>query len=235
MIGSVAERVERAVAAIYPDIVERMAHQPALSADEPGLWYELSCCVLSSQVPFDLARAAAERIHQHGILCDAYSPTETESALRDILQGLFVVEGKMRKYRFPSSKSAQLSEIKNNVVRDFGSLSKAMSSFSNAEDLRRWLVLHAPGLGPKQASMLLRNTGTTYEMAILDRHILTYMHIIGILPTNEPANSYSKYQALEQKLKLHADALGYSLGHFDWAIWIVMRVLNRQEANRPIS
>jgi N-glycosylase/DNA lyase len=235
MSARLADRVERAVAAIYPDIVSQTSEQARSVIDEADLWYELSCCVLSSQVPFGLAQAAALRIQQHGVLSADCTQAETGSALREILHELFYVDGKLRKYRFPIAKSTQLSEAKCRITRDFGSLGRTLSSFTDAEDLRRWLVDNAPGLGPKQASMLLRNTGATYHMAILDRHILAYMYIVGLTPSLATANSYSKYLKLEEKLKQHADGMGYSLGHFDWAIWIVMRVLNQNEPNRQIA
>ena len=62
-------------------------------------------------------------------------------------------------------------------------------------------------------------------MAVLDRHVLDYMQIIGLLEgeRNIPA-TLRIYQTTEMALRCHARELGYHVGILDWAIWIVMRV-----------
>ena len=61
-----AEALCRAVAAVCPDIRTRI--EAGAVSDERHLWWELSCCILSSQVPYPLAMAAADAIDERGYL-----------------------------------------------------------------------------------------------------------------------------------------------------------------------
>ena len=67
MITIPPDRLEAAVVAICPDISARVL-ESTKSRDERTLWHELSCCLLSSQVPYSLAVAAADAIDRNGIL-----------------------------------------------------------------------------------------------------------------------------------------------------------------------
>ena len=92
-------------------------------------------------------------------------------------------------------------------------------------EVREWLVRHAPGLGPKQSSMFLRNAGLTLDLAVLDRHVVRYMEAIELLARGGHHTATLKdYRATESLLRGHADEFGYRVGLLDWAIWIVMRV-----------
>jgi N-glycosylase/DNA lyase len=87
----------------------------------------------------------------------------------------------------------------------------------------------AIGIGPKQASLFLRNIGYTDELAILDKHVLAYMGISGLAVNLKKAvNSLKGYKDLENILQTHARKFGLSLGYVDQAIWIVMRVYARE-------
>jgi N-glycosylase/DNA lyase len=212
---------------IYPDI-QQSADIHRQAPTEANVWYEFSCCVLSSQVPFSLAQAAADKIDESGILSSPNSRprSDIEQDLSAILHGALSIDGKLRRYRFPAAKSAQLAAAKSNIMGCFGSLTEALNHYSDVEDTRQWFVQHAPGLGPKQASMFLRNLGVSDEMAILDRHILSYMSLTGLCHESRAAiSSYKSYKSYETVLRDHANSLGYTLGLFDWALWIVMRML----------
>jgi N-glycosylase/DNA lyase len=225
------DRIQAAVAAIYPEI-EQAAMASHAPFCEEQLWHELTCCILSSQVPYSLAQAAADRINGHRILTPLHGldAAGCERALRSLLGGTFVIEGRERRYRFPNSKARQLSQTRSGVVQRFGTLSAALSEFDDAEVARRWLVKNAPGLGPKQASMFLRNCSGAYDLAIIDRHVLTYMEMAGLRRSNThvPAR-YAEYVEYELILKSHSRANGYMLGLFDYAVWIVMRIVARKE------
>jgi N-glycosylase/DNA lyase len=100
------------------------------------------------------------------------------------------------------------------------------------EAIREWLVDNAPGIGPKQASMFVRNVGLSYELAILDRHVLNYMIALDITPTPiRQTSALRPYLKGETALRVHADHIGVSVGLLDWAIWIVMRVAKSTPAD----
>jgi N-glycosylase/DNA lyase len=224
------DRIQSAVAAIYPEI-EQTAMASRAQLCEEQLWHELTCCILSSQVPYSMAQAAADRINGNRILAPlhGYDDEGCEQALKSLLGGTFVIDGRERRYRFPNSKARQLSKTRSSVMQRFGTLSAALSEFDD-EEARRWLVENAPGLGPKQASMFLRNSRGAYDLAIIDRHILVYMQMAGLRrsKTHVPAR-YAGYLEYELILRSHSQGKGYILGLFDYAVWIVMRVVARQK------
>lgn len=78
--------------------------------------------------------------------------------------------------------------------------------------------------------MFLRNCGVTYDLAILDRHVLNYMSAQGIYSGAQASISgLSQYGRHEQRLRDHAREMDCPVGLLDWAIWIVMRVANRKQ------
>lgn len=216
--------VERAVAAIYPDIANRVALANVVST-EKRLWWELSCCILSSQVPFDLAAAAADAVQASGLLLDPVpSDVALRSAITHVLQEKLHVNGRERKYRFPTAKGRQLAACKLAIDREAPSLTALLAALASPLDARLWLVDHAPGIGPKQASMFLRNIGVTYDLAVLDRHVVEYMALVGIddgFVTK--TTTLAGYGKSEERLRAYANTQGFSVGLLDWAIWIVMR------------
>ena len=224
-IGVTPSRLRDAVFAVCGDIEHRVRNAPSIELDEAALWRELSCCILSSQVPYPLAQAAAHEIFLTGVLSEQNRTTEeVHSQLLQTLNGKFKVGSSYRRYRFPASRARQLALSWQAINRE-GGLLMLVADNHDALEARRWLVTHAPGLGPKQASMFLRNSGITYKLAILDRHVLRYMNIIGLSPIEIPQTaSLSAYRTGELILQAHAEEVGHHVGLLDWAIWIVMRV-----------
>lgn len=221
-------KLSRAVAAICPDIRDRVS-KSVIPTDERRLWWELSSCILSSQVPYPLSTAAANAIDNDGILHDKRtSASKRAKRLEELLSAPLEVDGKQRTYRFPVARSRQLAVAHTVVMETHGSLGELIGSFGTASEARSWFVKHAPGIGPKQASMFLRNTGVSYELAILDRHVLNYMSKLGMYSDDSYSISgLAKYRRHEQTLIEHAQELDCPVGLLDWAIWIVMRVANR--------
>lgn len=225
MTQTFIHRFERAVMAVCPDIQARIATPRREKIDDRALWWELSCCILSSQVPYQIATAAADAIEQTELLLGhELDPDELAIAIEDVLTHRVVVGGRSVRYRFPGSRAKQLAAGRFAVHRRDASLSALLTTFTDASQARRWLVDNVPGIGPKQASMFLRNVGLTYSLAILDRHVLKYMSTLGIGEHAQPfVSGMSTYLRLEQSLREHATRIGYEVGLLDWAIWIVMR------------
>ncbi|MGE8049735.1 DNA lyase [Pseudomonas monteilii] len=222
-----AEALSRAVAAVCPDIRTRI--DTGAVSDERHLWWELSCCILSSQVPYSLAMAAADRIDAQGWLrVIKQDHLDLADQLFELLSTPLDVEGKRRLYRFPRAKAAHLATTWLAVSHTGGTLKALIRGDVN--DVRAWLVKNASGIGPKQASMFLRNCGVTYDLAILDRHVLNYMSAQGICSGEQVSisglNQYGRY---ENRLRDHAQEMDCPVGLLDWAIWIVMRVANRKQ------
>jgi N-glycosylase/DNA lyase len=216
-------RLQAAVAAISPDIEARVAPRP-LQMGERQLWWELSCCILSSQVPYSSAVAAADAIDAKGVLLGTTADLEQlVSRLVPLLQTPLLIEGRQRSYRFPFARSVLLARARIAITRSAGSLAAFLAASTDGGQSREWLIAHVPGLGPKQASMFLRNIGATYDLAILDRHVTNYMSAVGIESSSRILRNLAQYREREAVLSSHAQELGLRVGLLDWAIWIVMR------------
>lgn len=226
MASSNAEQVQRAVLALCPEFARHGSDslgEPAPARNDRTLCRHFMSCLLSSQVPYELAWAAALEIEGSGILSDA-APDCLIDALRRVLATPLCVNGRMRRYRFYNTKADQLARCWT-VFQSEGGLRSLIDGFGLDQDARAWLVRCAPGLGPKQASMFLRDIGFSHDLAVLDRHILDYMALVGLSQAaTRNVSGMSHYLKLEDRLRIHASGLGYSLGDFDRAVWVVMRV-----------
>jgi N-glycosylase/DNA lyase len=225
-----ATRLETAVSSIAAEISSHLARAPKVQPQELGLWAELSCCILSSQVPYDLARAASQRIVDSGVFCSDGSPKQDalRSHLLCKLSAPVAVGGTFRRYRFPQRRADQLASTFCVVHQTFGSLGQLLRHYPDARSTREWMVKNMQGIGPKQASMFLRNVAVSYDLAIIDRHVRRYVYLIGLADSDVGVASVREYEELEAKLRVYATtAMACPLGILDWAIWIVMRAASR--------
>lgn len=224
MMPIAANRLERAVAAICPDIEYRVSER-TIELSESQLWWELSCCLLSSQVSYNLAVGAADALADSQLLTDkSKSCAALALEIEAVLRGSVFVNGKKQTYRFSKSRAQQLASTWSAINASAESLTHLLASFDDPALMRNWLVMNAPGIGPKQASMFLRNAGRSYDLAIIDRHVLNYMSVLGIAEhRGSNVSSLTRYKQFECNLRNHADEMGVAVGLLDWAIWIVMR------------
>jgi len=91
--------------------------------------------------------------------------------------------------------------------------------FNNTYKLRDWLVQNVKGIGYKEASHFLRNIGLGENMAILDRHILKNLNLLGVI--DEVPNSLSKkrYFEIETKMMKFANNLNIPMSYLDLVLW----------------
>lgn len=228
MINIDPDRLEFAVCCIASEVDSRIKHQVVGIESDRTLWREFACCILSSQVKYQLALSYAERLDAAEAM---NAPERSRALIQSLLETPVRSHGQMARYRFPSSKADQLWRSCDRIRARHGSLSGLLRAFPDPFECREWLVENAPGLGPKQASMFLRNATGAYDLAVLDTHVLRYMAITtrgSGTPSPRP-NSLCRYQHCEAELRRHAEQLGCRVGILDWAIWIVMRTAARMD------
>lgn len=115
------------------------------------------------------------------------------------------------KHRFHNNKSKYIVE-----ARPHHPINEKLSGdeFQN----REWLVQNIKGLGMKEASHFLRNTGTQ-NLAILDRHILRVMHEHKLIDSIPKSITINTYLNIEDKFIKLAKKLNMSPAKLDLFMW----------------
>lgn len=98
------------------------------------------------------------------------------------------------------------------------------SHFSCPSEARDYLIDTYPGIGPKQASMLLRNIGWGDDLAIIDTHISRISHLI-----LEDRKEIETYKSLEGKLRSYALDRDISLHKLDVILWSCARAVRKDK------
>jgi N-glycosylase/DNA lyase len=203
---------------------------------EEELLYEACVCMFSSQMVFEVAEAAAERLRHYGLLQASQRGVvgpEYERDLSEALSEPLEVEGggKVRQVR-PRFRNRLASLLATTVIamRAQGqSVRKILFSSGSAREARECLVEQVWGFGPKQASLFLRRAGYCAELAVLDTHILDYLRVTrGIDPKPSALSRIAGYEIVEAEFQRVAAEFGHSVACVDLAIWVTMRVAKRE-------
>lgn len=221
----VCNRLERTVRRLCPLIEQQVDAKSSSPWTGYDLRRELVACILGSQVRHEMATTALERLEEAQLLNDTWwtgSRDTFESNVFDVLSGRTPHFKRKWCYRFPKARSQQLAKARDAIAEQ--SLSERLSKFSDPKRVRKELVKDISGLGPKQASMFLRNIGRCYDLAILDTHVLRFMDVKNLLCLKKTKiNTVKAYERTEKIVVNYANELGYPAGYMDWAIWITMR------------
>jgi len=225
--------IESAIREVCFALEEKNWQSPSWTTmTEDGLWRELVACILGSRVRFEAAYSAVERMERKRLFCEPRRSSQFEQYEQDVIRVLSEVEGPGVQSRYPFFRM-RANQIRHAAERLYGSHETIRAFLENScdiRDARRHLASEVPGLGPKQASLFLRNIGYTAHIAVLDIHVLTYMSWVGL--TKVPMKSVStirKYEALEETFIEHAYSFGYAPDRFDLAIWVVLRVVMEEQ------
>ncbi|SRR5712691_768557 len=221
-----AHRLDDTVRVLCLEVADWIKARKPSNWCEYDLRKELVGCILGSQVRHEMASAATENLDRAGLLDDSWWSSGPSDGFATLV--FEVLSGQRRDvphkgaYRFAKTRTDQLTRIR----RAFSALplSARLGRREDARHLRRQLVADIPGAGPKQASMFLRNIGASYDLAILDTHVLQFMSIQGD-PRVDVAQvrTLSGYERTEQALVRYANTIGFPVGYIDWAIWATMK------------
>lgn len=212
-----SERLEQTVRTLCTLVEAQIEKNSGWFSNEHSLRKELVACILGSQVRFEAATFALSRLEEEGLLHDGWwvrqeSGGFEERVFRVLSQG----------YRFPKVRAYQLEKVRGRLASQ--SLTERMQATDDSRVLRRTLVQELPGLGPKQASMFLRNIGLSHDLAILDTHVLQFLEMqVRIRVKRARIGTMPGYEEVEEVAKDYAKSLGYPVGHLDWAIWATMK------------
>lgn len=187
---------------------------------------ELVACILGSQVRYETAINALDRIEQVGLLADEWWYNNNDQFEIEIYKTLSCKTYPYQSgaYRFPKARANQIAKTRNTIAQR--SFYKLFFESSEPKEIRRRLVLEISGLGPKQASMFLRNIGLSYDLAILDTHVLNFLKMQNILSYNHlKISTLAAYERTENVVINYSKSLGYPVGYLDWAIWATMKAV----------
>jgi N-glycosylase/DNA lyase len=202
-----------AVAAELPARIRNAVHWRQKSESE--LWRELVAAILGSAVSYEMAISALRVLDANGLTMPSRELGERSDEIERLLR--------CARYRFPAIRARQVAGSAAAVYANSSTLRMMLDTHSDAVGMRRGLVELCPGLGPKQASLFLRNIGYT-NLAILDRHVLAYLQRRGLLVGPiQTISSVKKYEVMEQVVFDVAAELGLSVGDFDLSVWITVR------------
>jgi len=208
---------------------------PWRTMTEDNLWREVVACILGSRVRFNVAHAAVERMGKCSLLSGRRRTGRHDDFEHDVLQAISgnapQINPAERQSRYPFTKlrSKHIRAAAERLYSNNGTIRSFLEEASNVKEARRSLATEVAGLGPKQASLFLRNIGYASHVAILDIHVLTYMNWIGL--TDVPLKSIStirRYETLEDAFIRHSGSMGYPPDRFDLAVWVVVRVAKEE-------
>jgi len=117
----------------------------------------LAFCTLTPQAKPLEAQKTLDHLMHCGLLWDG---TASEIAVH------------LHRVRFRYTKAASLVANREVCLRDSFSLRRQLEELQTPHEQRRWVVHTMRGIGWKEASHFLRNTGFGFSLAILDRHVL---------------------------------------------------------------
>ena len=116
-------------------------------------------------------------------------------------------------HRFHNNKARFICD-----ARKLKYIKNVLKKFKDEQEARDFLVENVKGIGMKESSHFLRNTGSK-NIAILDRHILSLMKQEEIIENIPKPIPYKKYLEIEQKFFDLADKVKMSPAELDLYMW----------------
>jgi len=203
---------------------------------EDQMLYEAAICIFGSQMQFEMAVATADRLRDLDLLLSSKlaDMADYEERFLDALSKPLSVPGKdgivrTMKPRFRNRLASLLSTTVMEIYGKGRSLRRLLIAAESTKHARKTLMLNVWGFGPKQASLFLRRIGYCADLAVLDVHVLDYLHLTrGLRIAPSRLGRLSCYEEIEDTFREIASYFGHSLGCVDLAIWLTMRVAKRE-------
>ena len=203
---------------------------------EDEMLYEAAICIFGSQMQFEMAVATADRLRDRGLLLSkviAKKADYEEHILDALSQPLSMLDkdgvARTVRTRFRNRLASLLATTVMEIYGKGHSLRKLLFTADSAKDARKALMQNVWGFGPKQASLYLRRVGYCADLAVLDVHVLDYLHLTrGIRVAPSRLGRLSCYEEIEDAFREIASRFGHSLGCVDLATWLTMRVAKRE-------
>jgi len=172
---------------------------------EEDIFKELVFCLLTPQSKAKICWIAVENLAKQDLLLNG--------DIDAIAHGL-------KSVRFRFNKAKYILEARRKFMnRNKIDIKQKIGRFKNIIEARDWLVKNVKGLGYKESSHFLRNIGFGNDIAILDRHILKNLKLIGVIEEIPNPLSKTKYIEIEQGFIRLAHKLNIPVSHLDLVLW----------------
>lgn len=215
---------------IYDSLKDKFSNKPGWeNLSEIQLWEELCLCILSSNVPFELAVSALKHLSKSGLLDEDWlkQNDSAENTLQlELSKPLYLPkkkDGSFRKYRFPRVRSRDIIGAANMLYSEGNNIQSLLLNSESHNDLRNYLASSVPGLGLKESSHFLRNIGFSSSLAIIDVHIISFLKYLEVFPFERTLITGKMYLELEKIMQNISEIYGLDLAILDNAIWYYMR------------
>jgi len=172
------------------------------TASDEELFRELVFCLLTPQSKATTCWKAVQRLERKCIITEA-APAQISESLAGI--------------RFNLRKGEYIC-LARNMFRS-RSLRVTLAEFAGPAAAREWLVENVKGLGYKEASHFLRNIGLCEDLAILDRHILKNLALLGVIKEVPTSPTKRIYLEIERKMTAFSIEAKIPMGHLDLLLW----------------
>lgn len=175
------------------------------NSDNRGIFKELAFCLFTPQSKAKHCWEAVGKLDKKGLI-------HQDDPSR--------IAAEINKVRFRNNKARYLIKARKQFFsKGAPGIKSFIRSFSSPFEAREWLVKNITGMGYKEAGHFLRNIGLGGELAILDRHILKNMKLLGVIKDIPKTLTPKKYIELEQDLTKFSKKTGIPMDHIDLLFW----------------
>lgn len=172
---------------------------------DENLFSELAFCLLTPQSKAKMCWGSICTLKEKDVLLDG-----SEEEVLDCLYGV----------RFKYKKAKYIVEVRELFKVDGKiTLRKEIEKYQSPYEIREWLVENVKGMGHKEASHFLRNIGKGRDLAILDRHILKNLVLIGAIEKIPDSIPPKKYIEIENIVREFSKEIEIPLDHLDIVLW----------------
>jgi len=210
MSKPIADNYEQEILTLYksikPEIVKRISDFRNIwrDSDNNALFTELSFCLFTPQSSARQCWKAVNILIEKDLLFNG--------GWEDISREINIV-------RFRNNKAKYLVEAREKFCCSTDGLRECLDLNSDQFEKRAWLVKNVKGMGFKEASHFMRNIGIGDKLAILDRHILKNMKLLGVIDEIPESITEKVYLSLEKKLTDYSKRFRIPMEHLDFVLW----------------
>jgi N-glycosylase/DNA lyase len=210
MTRAIPDTYEKEILDLYkkikPEIVQRIEDFRNVwkNADNNALFIELSFCLFTPQSSARQCWKAVNILLEKNLLFSG----EWEEISKEI-----------NIVRFRNNKAKYLIEARGKFCCGDMGLRECLDLNADQFEKRAWLVKNVKGMGFKEASHFMRNIGIGDKLAILDRHILKNMKLLGVIDEIPESITEKVYLSLEKRLAEFSKSSKIPMDHLDFVLW----------------